>query len=708
MAKKAKPVVDERLQQWEEFAAANSALYALIDAEGNLVGDKAYDFIREPKNGFAVFKKDGKYGFLRLDGSEAVDPIYESVSDFDGGLAAVRVDGHWGFINEKGEVVIAPQYENYSSPYFREGLAYVQKNGKYGFIDMEGNEVIEPAFEDASSFNDGLAKVKVDGRFGFIDKAGKMVIDPAYDKVKFDALAGGEWRGGFAIVTVANKTGIIDRTGKVILPLEYDDVFLSTSMVTARRTDGENTYYKFSVKPKGDGLLREDGVVILEPVYDEIGKYSEGLVAVSRDGKCGYFDTEGREVLPLEYDRAASFLGNFANVTKDKQSCVIDKTGRVICDRIGMLQYGVIENIDGYFLAIKDEKYGLIDEGGKFIMPCEFDEIKRWGITNFVQVKKDDKYGIYDLAGKEVVKIEYDSIDTPHAQGVPVRITLEWYVKEGAISTDGQIILDPNDFSSCYVDEKGGVIIVKNGEGKYGLRRFDGSEITPCIFDSVGYFSTNGTAVAKVNGREGLINREGQWIIPAEYEDIYEPSKELIGAKKDGKWGFINAQNEWVIAPVYDGIQLGFVQGYAIVRNEDYKYILINSTGKELTKPVSDLQVYNPAEGLIRYKVGRKYGYLDTAGAIAIKPAFDEADDFKNECALVSIKVEKQPMWTFVTKDGVTHETFEGRVFNLGQLIPVEKDGKKAFFRPTGTLAVPFVLKQVSRKLDGVSVIQFV
>lgn len=708
MAKKVKPVVDERLQKWEEFAAANSALYALIDADGNLIGDKAYDFIREPQNGFAIFKKEGKYGFLRVDGTEAVAPIYESASDFNDGIAAVRIDGRWGFINENGEVVIAPQFENLSAPYFREGLAAVVKNGKYGFIGKDGNEVIEPVFEDASNFNDGLAMVKVDGRFGFIDKTGKMAIAPAYDIVKPDAVVGGVWRAGYAVVTAANKTGLIDREGKVILPVKYDDVFFFPNMVSARQSVGEKTYYKFSVKPKGEGMLSEDGIVIIEPIYDEIGTYSQGLVPVSKGGKCGYLDTEGRVVLPLEYDRAASFLGNFAKVTKDKRSFIIDKTGREVCDKIEKLEYGVDDIIEGYRAAIKDEKYGLLDETGKFILPCEFDGLERWGITHLVKVEKDGKEGIYDLSGREIVKPDYDRINTPHAEGVPVCITLKWYNNEGAISTDGQIILDPNEFSSCDVDEKGGVIIVRDNEGKCGLRRFDGSEITPCLFDHIRGFFADGTAIADIEGLDGLLDRNGEWVIPAEYEGFEEPSEGLIGAKKDGKWGFINAQNEWVIAPTYDRIYNGFKHGYAVAMNEDYKYILINSIGKELTKPVADLRLYSPADGLILYKAGRKYGYLDTVGNIAIKPAFDEAEDFENGCALVSIKVEKQPMWTFVTKDGMTHETFENKVYNLGHLIPVEKDGKKALFRPTGTLSVPFVLKQVAKNLDGVSVVQFV
>ncbi len=704
MAKKTKPVVDENLQKWEEFAAAHSAQYALIDADGNLLSDCTYDFIREPENGFAVFKQDGKYGFLSLDGSVAIPAIYESVSDFNDGLAAVKVDGRWGFINEKGEMVISPKYED--RPYFREDLAAVVIDGKHGFIDKSGTEVIAPIYEYAFSFQDGLACVKVEGKLGFIDKNGKMIIPPLYDKISPD-ISARYWRDGYAVVTVANKTGLIDRTGKTILPLEYDDVNFFPSMVSARQTLGDDTYFEISVKPNGTGLL-SNGRIVIEPIYDKIAPFNCGVAAARKNGKWGYIDPEGNTVLPFEYDSVSSFSNNNARVTKDKRTYIIDKTGREICDKIEMLDFGCDYPLNGFEAGIKDDKYGVLDDANQFIVPCEFDNIERWGIVPKVIVYKDNKYGIYDLSGNEVVKTEYEYIDTPRTEGVPVRISVKRREKEGVMSTDGKIILNPEDFTSCSVQDKVGVIIVRDRSEKDGLRHFDGSEITPCVFDSIYSFSDNGTAIAKSDGKYGLINPEGQWIIPAEYEAIDSLSEGLIGAKKDDKWGFLNDKNEWVIAPAYEQIYRNFENGYARMM-KDGKYILINSKGKELTKPSSTLELYKPADGLIRFKVGRKLGYLNMEGAIAIKPAFEEADDFKEYgCALVSVKVDKNPMWTFVTKDGKTHETFDKRVYNLGQLIPVEKDGKKGFFRPNGTMVVPFILKQVPRSIEGPSVIQFV
>lgn len=705
MAKKTKLKADERLQKWEEFAASHSAQYALIDSDGNLLGDSTYDFIGDPENGFAVFKKDGRYGFLKIDGSVAVDAIYESVGHFNDGIAAVRVDGRWGFINENGEVVIKPRFENSSAPYFRENLAYVVINGKYGFIDKEGNEVISPVFEKAYAFEGDLAMVKTDGKVGFVDKSGNMVIPPAYDSVSANWNTG-VWREGYAVVKVANKTGLIDRKGNTVIPPVYDDVEFFATRASGILTIGEETYYEISVKPHATGIISSKGLIV-EPEYDKISPYSEGLSAAKKNGKWGYLDTEGHVALPFEYDNASSFKGNYARVTKDTRTFVIDRAGHEICDKVEELRFGCDDPLEGFFAGKKDGKYGLLDDKGNFILPCEFDGIERWGVTPLIQVCKDNKYGVYDLSGKEVIKIDFDILHDPRSEGTPVTISSVVWENEGVVNAEGKFILNPDEFSSCSVEESAGVIVATDRSGKVGLYSYDGSVIKASVADRINGFSDNGTAVAKKDDLYGMLDRDGNWVIPAEYEGLDKMSEGLAAAEKDGKWGFINAKNEWVIPPAYDYVYREFKHGYTIVAKEG-KYILINSKGKELTKPSATLHIDEPAEGLIPFKVGRKYGYLNTEGDVAIKPAFEDAENFKYGCALVSVKVGKEKMWTFVSKDGQTQDTFENQVYNLGYLIPVEKEGKKAVFRPDGTMAVPFVLKKVSRILESGTVIQFI
>ena len=54
------------------------------------------------------------------------------------------------------------------------------------------------------------------------------------------------------------------------------------------------------------------------------------LYRVCREGKWGYIDKTGREVIPCKYDDASSFSEGLAKVKKSGKYGFIDKTGREV------------------------------------------------------------------------------------------------------------------------------------------------------------------------------------------------------------------------------------------------------------------------------------------------------------------------------------------------------------------------------------------
>src|SRR5690554_5998565 len=66
--------------------------------------------------------------------------------------------------------------------------------------------------------------------------------------------------------------------------------------------------------------------------YDQVGAFNEGLARIKQDGKWGYLDATGKEVIPFEYDDAGSFSEGLAPVMKRKKWGYIDKSGRVVID----------------------------------------------------------------------------------------------------------------------------------------------------------------------------------------------------------------------------------------------------------------------------------------------------------------------------------------------------------------------------------------
>ena len=153
-----------------------------------------------------------KYGF-KHNGTIVIPARYEDAWSFREGLAVVKTNGKYGFIDKSGTLVIPARY--YDAGAFSEGLAWVKTGGKYGYIDKSGALVILAKYDDAWSFREGLAGVKINGKCGFIDKSGTLVIPARYDNVlKSNGVYG--FKNGKAKVELNGRGFFIDKNGNEV------------------------------------------------------------------------------------------------------------------------------------------------------------------------------------------------------------------------------------------------------------------------------------------------------------------------------------------------------------------------------------------------------------------------------------------------------------------------------------------------------------
>ncbi len=322
-------------------------------------------------------------------GKMVVPLQYDYAKDFSEGLAAVGMgewsDSKWGFINEKGETAIRLQFKRANS--FSSGLAAVSdQEEKWGFIDKTGKWVVNPQYEDVEDFVGDFAPVCIgdweNRRWGLIDKNGKVVVEPVYEYAP--RLFGG---GMMALVTIGDKKSIIDNKGKTIVDLptiddisifkdypgwacvsvsekigimnekgwlfepKYDIVGLHKGFAVvqiddkcgALKKDGswffeptENASYSWLSDDEEDiciikyngkyGVLNETGWCI-EPVFDNVLDFSEGLAGVLKDDKWGFIDKTGKIVIEPRFDDANSFENGVAKVEFEGKTGFIDKKG---------------------------------------------------------------------------------------------------------------------------------------------------------------------------------------------------------------------------------------------------------------------------------------------------------------------------------------------------------------------------------------------
>src|SRR5215467_1020167 len=99
----------------------------------------------------------------------------------------------------------------------------------------------------------------------------------------------------------------MDNTGSVVIEPTYDEVYPFSNGLAPVELDGRW------------GYVDKTGVVVV-PIHYDIGHmFSEGLASVKFDGKWGYIDTAGRFAIPAVFDSALPFCGGIAAVETFRQ-----------------------------------------------------------------------------------------------------------------------------------------------------------------------------------------------------------------------------------------------------------------------------------------------------------------------------------------------------------------------------------------------------
>ena len=65
-------------------------------------------------------------------------------------------------------------------------------------------------------------------------------------------------------------------------------------------------------------------------LYNQILSFSEGLATVKLDGKYGFINTKGKEVIPCKYDYAGEFSEGLAKVGLDGKDGYINTKGKLV------------------------------------------------------------------------------------------------------------------------------------------------------------------------------------------------------------------------------------------------------------------------------------------------------------------------------------------------------------------------------------------
>ncbi|MDO4896218.1 MAG: WG repeat-containing protein [Moraxella sp.] len=227
-----------------------------------------------------------------------------------------------GFRDKTGKITVPAIYGNIQ---IRNGIAIVQKDGFYGILNKSG-KIITPIIYENIAINEKGMMIGKNSQFFLINEQGKQISKP-YTHLR--DISDIEDKAIFCeMVNNEILCGIIDSLGKIIVSAKYHRIELLTN---------HNGYHPKFVAVSNDknkfAVLDIDKAQTITPfIYDEIGHVSDGLIIVKLNGKYGFIDGTGKQVITPIYDNVAEygFKYGLAIVEKDGERFYIDKTGKKV------------------------------------------------------------------------------------------------------------------------------------------------------------------------------------------------------------------------------------------------------------------------------------------------------------------------------------------------------------------------------------------
>jgi len=125
------------------------------------------------------------------------------------------------------------------------------------------------------------------------------------------------------------------------------------------------------------GVLTRDGGVLVEPKYDLVLGFSEGMSAFLLDGKVGYIDRRGEVVIEPQFVEGGPFIGGLARVYDGGKCWYIRYDGSTAIEG----PFDVADNFSQGLAWVKptgEAHYGYIDRTGAVAIGAKFDTAARF------------------------------------------------------------------------------------------------------------------------------------------------------------------------------------------------------------------------------------------------------------------------------------------------------------------------------------------
>lgn len=255
------------------------------------------------------------------------------------------------------------------------------------------------------------------------------------------------------------------------------------------------------------------------------------------------------------------------------------------------------------------KKLGCLNFGGDIIIPIAYQEMMPQS-EGWRGIKQAGKWGFWNIEADQVgIPLIYEEVKFFREGLVPVKQGGKW----GVINTKNQWVI-PAQYAYVHAFSEG-LAATKEGD-KWGFINPRGEWGIAPTLDGVRKFKQGVAVIFKITERYMEYDEAGSY--PA----------------VRGTYGLINKQGQTLLPPIYEAIE-SFQEGLAKIILAG-KQGFINNQGK-IAIPIQYEEVGNFSEGLAPVRQGSKWGYINSKGAVVIPCQFEEAQAFQKGWAVVRV-----------------------------------------------------------------------
>ncbi len=542
-----------------------------------------------------VIFDNGKHGLISRSG-QILAKDYTYIGEFYEGRARFAIGGRLS-----GSLQAERQFELGSLRQYLEKQLSPSKMLDFTHYDLEFEQYARLVCEDCN--------------WGYLSASGQISVQPKYTFAR-------DFLNGVGIVACRDKWGTVAPDGKVLVPCQYD-------MIQFLDNTDNHILQVYRVNEKY-GLIDTLGQLAVKLQYDEIGSFSEGLLAVKANGLWGFVDAAGEERIACRYRAVGDFSEGLAAVKEGRYWGYINQEGELVIPP-RFLRCGAFKEGKAWFY--ENGHYGYINRKGEVVIPPRFERAHTFE-QGVARVMQDKRYGLIDSSGKFILKPRYIKIYPFDPQYSLAKVSYgNDRLRYGLINRRGTLLTAPNDYRDIQPFSEG-LAAVKHKDS-YGFISPSGKLVIPARFSKVSAFS-EGRAVARLNGRCGYINPQGEIVIEPAFSrclDFHEGRAVVYMGNR--KAGLIDSQGNMLIRPGINRLY-HFSDGHGLVRDANYRFYFITEKAGAYDGYYDGASPFQ--HGVAVVQIGNKWGVINTRGMEIIPPKYDSIEDFQNGYAKVRIK----------------------------------------------------------------------